>query len=190
MARDREPHITDPDDPHDARDAIAPAFIDRIEEALEREDDGQLTALIDELHPADIADVLAFLSAAHREALLAFLPLDLLPDVLSELDDDLREVALHRLAPRQIADAISELESDDATLLIEDLEAEKRAEVLAAIDPEERAVLENAMSYAEDTAGRLMRREVFAAPSFWTVGQTIDHLRQIGEDLPDQFYEI
>jgi magnesium transporter len=192
MGRDREtPTLSINDDElHDEHAVVRPEFVDRVEDALDAEDAEKIADLLSELHPADIADILAFLSVSHRAALIASLDTDVLPDVLSELDDELREAALELLAPRQIAEAISELESDDAAMLVEDLEADKRAEVLAAVDPEDRAALENALSFDEDTAGRLMRREVFAAPSYWTVGQTIDHLRLAGEDLPDQFYEI
>jgi len=76
------------------------------------------------------------------------------------------------------------MESDDAADVVDYLEADKRAQVLAAMPDVERAAIESTLGYADETAGRLMQREVVAAPQFWTVGQAIDHLRRESEELP------
>ncbi|MCW5760203.1 MAG: magnesium transporter, partial [Phenylobacterium sp.] len=82
------------------------------------------------------------------------------------------------------------MESDDAADVVDDLEADKRAEVMAAIPEVERAAIETTLAYEDETAGRLMQREVVAAPQFWTVGQAIDHFRREAEDLPELFFDI
>ena len=84
----------------------------------------------------------------------------------------------------------SELESDDAADLVDDLEDDKRDAVLAAMSDVDRAAIESTLAYEEETAGRLMQREVLAAPQFWTVGQTIDHIRSAADDLPDLFFDV
>ena len=82
-----------------------------------------------------------------------------------------------------------ELESDDAVAILEDLEPEERAEVLANIPAVERVALARSLEYPEDSAGRLMQTEFIAVPPFWSVGQTIDHLRE-ASDLPEEFYGL
>ena len=76
------------------------------------------------------------------------------------------------------------------TLVVEDLDPEMRARVLAEVSDSDRERLESSLAFEEDTAGRLMQREFVAAPTFWSVGNTIDHMRRAGEDLPDLFFEV
>ena len=85
---------------------------------------------------------------------------------------------LELVAPANLARAIGEMESDDAADVVDDLEDDKRGEVLAAMSAADRDRRSRAaLSYADETAGRLMQREVLAAPQFWTVGQAIEHIR-------------
>jgi len=72
----------------------------------------------------------------------------------------------------------------------DDLDAGVRGQVLAQMSDVDRAGIEHSLAFADETAGRLMQREVLAAPSFWTVGQTIEHVRQAAEDLPDLFFDV
>jgi len=83
------------------------------------------------------------------------------------------------------------MESDDAIDILEDLEDDELASILAALPVGERLIVEEALSYPENCAGRLMQREVVVCPSHWTVGQTVDYMRSLDqEDLPDDFYAI
>jgi magnesium transporter len=90
---------------------------------------------------------------------------------------------------QRIAAAIAELDTDDALFLVEGLDEAGQRAVLRAIDPADRALLEQGLDFPEDSAGRLMQRELVAVPPHWTVGQVIDFLRA-GGALPDDFYEI
>ncbi|MEO8114572.1 MAG: magnesium transporter, partial [Phenylobacterium sp.] len=83
-----------------------------------------------------------------------------------------------------------EMDPDDAADVVDDLDKGKRAQVLAAMPDVERAAIETTLAYEDETAGRLMQREVVAAPQFWTVGQTIDHLRRESDELPELFFDI
>ena len=112
-----------------------------------------------------------------------------MPDVLAELDDDLRESVVEAMGSAKVAEAVAELDTDDAAFVLEDLDEEKRAEILAEVPLEDRLALRAALDYPEDTAGRLMQREFFAAPGYWTVGQIIDRLRG-SEDMPGRFFEV
>ena len=59
-----------------------------------------------------------------------------------------------------------------------------------AIDPADRAILEQGLDFPEDSAGRLMSRDLVSVPQFWTVGKTLDYLRTEADTLPEDFYDI
>ncbi len=170
--------------------ALNPKFVSMVVDAADRGDSDRLRDLLSALHPADVADLIGFLAPADRQEILPHLDPEALAEILSELDYEIREEILEAVAPDTLARALGELDSDDAADVVEDLEPLKRAEVLAALPEGERAVIESALSYGEETAGRLMQREVVAAPQFWTVGQAIDHFRQEADDLPELFFDI
>jgi magnesium transporter len=170
--------------------ALNPAFVEMVVDAADLGDSARLRELIAALHPADIADLMGFLSADYREALIPLIAPEDLADVLAELDGALREEVLELVTPEVLALAIGELESDDAADVVDDLEGDKRGQVLAALSESDRAGIESSLSYEDETAGRLMQREVFAAPQFWTVGQAIDHIRAAGDEAPELFFDI
>ena len=172
------------EDPHQAVDMEA------LVEATREGDAAKVQALLLPLHPADVADAIEQVGEDDRERLIPLLGPELSGEMLTEVEEGLREEIIESLPPEVVADAARELESDDVVDLIEDLDAETRAAVLAALHPEDRAAVESALSFPEDTAGRLMQREVTAVPEHFTVGQTIDWLRARAEELPDQFYHV
>ncbi len=170
--------------------ALNPQFVSMVVDAADRGDSERLRELLSALHPADVADLIGFLAADYREVILPHLDPEALAEILSELDYEIREEILEAVAPETLAKALGELDSDDAADVVDDLEADKRAQVLAALPETERAAIESALSYGEETAGRLMQREVVAAPQFWTVGQAIDHFRRESDDLPELFFDV
>jgi len=185
----------DPDvnEDHEALDedyVLTASFVEKVVDAADDGDGMRLRSLLEDLHPADVADLMGFLTAEHRGVVVLWLPPELLADTLPELDDGIREEVLERVAPGTLAEALQELDSDDAAAVVEDLEDDQREKVLAAMPANDRAAIESSLGYAEDSAGRLMQREVMAAPLFWSVGDTIDHVRAQGEDLPELFFDI
>lgn len=172
-----------------ASESLADKYVAPVCEAVEAADDARVRSLIAELHPADIADLLGLLDEDEREALLAILGGELEAEVLAELDPDIRESVILALRPEKVAEAVADLDTDDAAFILEDLDEDKRAAILAEVPIADRIALHAALDYEEDSAGRLMQREVFAAPAYWTVGQIIDRLRS-SDDLPDRFYEV
>jgi magnesium transporter len=174
-----------PDDDQD----LDPRRVSAILEALEARDAPRARALVMPLHPADAADLLEQISPSERRELLALLP-DLVDgDILSELDEGLREALIESLPHAQLAEAMRELDSDDVVDILEDLDAPQQEAILGALDVADRAAVEKSMSFPEHSAGRLMQREVVMAPEHWSVGETIDHLREAAH-LPDQFYHV
>ncbi|WP_426042478.1 magnesium transporter [Brevundimonas sp. TWP2-3-4b1] len=185
----------DPDvnEDHEALDedyVLTASFVEKVVDAADDGDGIRLRSLLEDLHPADVADLMGFLTAEHRGVVVLWLPPELLAETLPELDDGIREEVLERVAPGTLAEALQELDSDDAAAVVEDLEDDQREKVLAAMPATDRAAIESSLGYAEDSAGRLMQREVMAAPLFWSVGDTIDHVRAQGEDLPELFFDI
>lgn len=145
--------------------------------------------LVKPLHAADLADLFEQLNPEERSALVKVLGADIDPEFFSYLDETVREDIIEDLDTQQLATVVQELDSDDAVDLIEDLDEEDQAELLQAIPAEDRALYEDALRYPEDSAARLMNREVATVPSYWSVGQTIDYMRSDAE-LPSTFYDI
>ncbi len=161
-----------------------------IAKALEDQEIGVLQHLLNDIHPADFSDQFEQLTTDQRESLIERAPELITADVLAELEDEVVEDILPLLPSGKIADAITELDNDDATQIIEEMDLAQREEVMGALEPEDRAALEASLEFDDETIGRLMQREFVAAPPFWTVGDTIDHMRETGEDLPDLFFNI
>ena len=173
----------------DAAYALDRAAIEAILGAVETGDKLALEALLAPLHSADIADVLEQISGAERNDLLSLWGTEIDGEVLSELDENLRVDVIEDLPVEVMAEALKDLESDDVVDLIEDLEEPEQERVLDALEDAERVVVEQALQYPEETAGRLMQRELVMAPAHWAVGDAIDYLRS-ATDLPDRFYDV
>ena len=175
----------------DAQDfyGLTPELIRVIREALEDEDLARVEALVVPLHAADMADLLEMVSADERRLIVDLLRPDFDPDILAELEEVVRDEIVGQLDTHEIAAAFAQLDSDDALYLIEDLDEKARREVLEAVPAADRAWAEQSLAYPENSAGRLMQRELVSIPAYWTVGQTIDYLRS-AEGLPDEFYDL
>lgn len=163
--------------------------VSAILDAVEAVDSAQLNALLEPLHAADVADLLEQISSGERRALLTMWSGKIDGDVLSEISDAIREEVIEWLPPEVVAEAVRDLETDDVVDILEDLEAPQQGLILDALEDADRVAVEQAMAYPEYSAGRLMQREVVIAPDHWTVGETIDHLRNT-DWLPDQFYHV
>jgi magnesium transporter len=168
---------------------LNPEYVERVIDAADRGDEERLRDLVEALHPADVADLMGFLSPAYREALIPLLSASDLAEILTELDDNIREDVLESVPSATLASALGDLDSDDAADVVDDLEDDKRDAVLAAMSEMDRNAIRTSLGYEDETAGRLMQREVIAAPQFWTVGQTLDHIRA-STDLPELFFDV
>lgn len=178
----------------DSADREAPKRLERLEEALAAGDAERVHDIVLPLHYADVADLIEALSSEDRALLIGMMRGNFDPEVLPMLEDAVRDEVVRLLGPEEVAAALGELDTDDAVEVVQTLEEPIREEVLEAVPAEERALLEEGLTYPEDSAGRLMQRELVAVPSGFTVGETIDLLRDVAErddeDLPDEFYDI
>jgi len=142
-----------------------------------------------DLHPSDIANLIENLSSEIRAKLIEIEEFDIDPEIFVEINESIQTEILQLLSSDSIAKIIKRLESDNAISIIENLSKEKKNSVLDKLPPKDRFLLEEGLSYPEDSAARIMQREFTAVPSDWSVGQTIDYLRE-SKDLPDEFLEI
>lgn len=164
-------------------------MVAQVLDAVEQGDQQTLTELLEDLHAADIADLLEQIDSDDRTRLIRLYDREFDGEILSELDESIREEVIEILNPLVLADAVREMDSDDVVDLLEDLEVPQQEAILDALEDADRVAVEQSLSYPENSAGRLMQREVVMAPEHWNVGQAIDFMRN-SDDLPDQFYHV
>ncbi len=157
--------------------------------AVDRDDRPALMDLLEDLHAADIADLLEQVNTQDRAGLIRLYGRAFDGEILSELDESIREEVIAILNPTVLADAVRELETDDVVDLLEDLEEPQQEAILDALEDSDRVAVEQSLSFPENSAGRLMQREVVMAPEHWNVGQAIDYMRE-ADHLPEQFYHV
>ena len=141
-----------------------------------------------ELHPADLASIMADLAPRDRTGILETLPDEALADVIEEMEPEDQVDLLEHLTPERAADILEEMSPDDAADLIADLDQETRDSVLAAMEAEEAEEVQELLSYPEDTAGGLMTTEYIALEASLTAAQAIDRLRQLEPDAETVYY--
>ncbi|MBM3517256.1 MAG: magnesium transporter [Alphaproteobacteria bacterium] len=164
-------------------------FIEGAIAAIRTGDAERIRTLAAGVHAADLADLITLVTADERRTLAAALREDFDPETLAYLDEGPREDVVEVLGQGILTTAARELDVDDAVEIVGGLDPAEQRQVLDTVPAPERVALEQALSYPPDSAGRLMRRDLVAVPEFWTVGQTIDYLRDTA-DLPDEFREI
>ncbi|KIC35223.1 magnesium transporter [Leisingera sp. ANG-M7] len=164
-------------------------MVAQVLDAVEQGDQQTLTELLEDLHAADIADLLEQIDSDDRTRLIRLYDREFDGEILSELDESIREEVIEILNPLVLADAVREMDSDDVVDLLEDLEVPQQEAILDALEDADRVAVEQSLSYPENSAGRLMQREVVMAPEHWNVGQAIDFMRN-SDDLPEQFYHV
>jgi magnesium transporter len=160
-----------------------------ISDWVRAQDRAALLADLDARHESDIAEIITVLAPDLRTALLQLIGDALAPEVFAELDDAVRDDVLEVIDTDTVVNTVQQLDSDDAVFVLEDMDEGERQEVLEKIPQTDRLVLERALDFPEDSAGRLMQSSFISVPPFWSVGRTIDYLRDT-KDLPDDFLEI
>ncbi|MSU91037.1 magnesium transporter [Rhodobacteraceae bacterium 2CG4] len=165
------------------------AQVDAILAAVEAGAQDRLLELLAPLHAADTADLLEQIGPADREKLIRLWGDGFDGEVLTELEEGVRDEVLEVLDRKTLAQAVQDMETDDLVYLVEDLEAEEQDQILQHLEDADRHAVEASLQYDEDTAGRLMSREMVICPPHWTVGDAIDFMRA-HEDLPETFYKV
>ena len=164
-------------------------YIRLVNEKIQNNDALFITNAFKEIHPADAADIIENLNENDREKLIKLNSFKIDPEVFIELNESIQSEIIKYLSSETIISILKNLESDNAIKILENLDEKNKNIVLNSLPPKDRFALQESLSYPEDTAARLMQREFTAIPSNWSVGQTIDYLRE-NKDLPEEFLEI
>ena len=164
-------------------------FINIFIKKIKENDTVFLAKTLKEQHPADSADLIENLIPENRLKLIELEGFSLDPEIFIELNESVQTEIFIILSTESIVNILKRLESDNALKIIENLDNDKKNAVLEKLPPKERFLLLEGLNYPEDSAARIMQREFTATPSNWSVGQTIDYLRE-SKDLPDEFLEI
>jgi len=164
-------------------------FINLFNEKIKSKDVQFINQTLKDLHPSDVANLIENLPADTREKLIEIEAFNIEAEIFIEINESIQAEVLLLLSVESIAKILHKLESDNALQILEKLEENKKKKVLDKLLPKDRFLLEEGLSYPEDSAARIMQREFTAVPSNWTVGQTIDYLRE-NKELPKEFLEI
>ena len=164
-------------------------FIKVVTEKIASNDAEFISDSFKEMHPADAADIIEHLSQNDRESLIKLNNFKVDPEVFVELNESIQSEMITYLSSDSIVNILKNLESDDAIKVLENVDEKDKNTILGSLPPKDRFALLESLSYPEDTAARIMQREFTAIPSNWSVGQTIDYLRE-NKDLPEEFLEI
>jgi len=168
---------------------VSPKLLEEIVCALDQLNKEQVDFLLRPLHSADIADVFEQLNDNHRKLLTSLIGSRMEPDVLSELDDSTLDDVITEMDDKDFARAVSQMESDDAVHVLEDMDENEQRKIIDALPDKDRLIVKEGLSYPEDSAGRLLQKNLVSVPGLWTVGAVIDYFL-IEENLPDEFYEV
>lgn len=184
---EKPPHLSSMISDYDY--SVSADHIKLVRNALQSNDDQMVLDLISGLHAADVADIIEQLTQAQRVQFIEILRPDFDPEILVELDEYLRDEIVHLLPSKELASAITNLQSDDAVTVYDDLDHELQQRVLEDIPELDRQSLESSLDYDDESAGRLMLREMVVAFDTWTVGQVIDSFRN-HEEFPEDLSQI
>lgn len=153
-------------------------LIEKVEILVEDQKDKDLKVLLNEFHHADIAEILDELDLDDAVYVIKLLDSELTSDILMELDEDDREDILKNLSAKEIAEEVEELDTDDATDIIAELPEERQEAVISQIaDEEHKAEIQELLTYADDTAGGLMAKELVKVYETWTVAGCLRRIR-------------
>jgi magnesium transporter len=164
-------------------------FINTFSDNIELRNVDFINQTLKDLHEADIANLIENLNPDTRNKLIEIESFNIEPEIFIELNESIQSEVLQLLSIDSLIKIIKRLESDDAIKILENLSKENKEKVLEKLPPKDKFLLQEGLSYPEDSAARIMQREFTAVPSNWTVGQTIDYLRE-DKELPKEFLEI
>jgi magnesium transporter len=165
-------------------------YLDGLKQAIVQDNLQEVDLLMQELHPADIAEVFDELNIDEARYVFLALKKETKADVVIELEEDVRERFLKHLTSEEIAlDFIDQLDSDDAADIIGELPEDKQEEVLANIaNVEQAGDIVDLLTYDEDTAGGLMAKELIAINENLSVNECLQEIRIQAEEVEEVFF--
>ncbi|MCK8523812.1 magnesium transporter [Aquimarina sp. D1M17] len=163
---------------------ISDELIVQVKHLIETEGDDQLHNMLNEVHFADIAEVISELNLSEATYLIKLLDSEKTSEALMELEEDFRERILENLSAKEIAEELEEMDTDDAADVVAELPNELAEEVIAEIEDEKHAEdIKELLSYEEDTAGGLMAKELVKVKETWTVAGCVREMRRQAKNV-------
>jgi len=163
---------------------LSKILIKKIAELILAKKNTTLKKLVNEIHFADMAEIINELSEDQGIYLIKLFDSEKTSEILTELDEDVREKILEGLSVKEIVDEIEELDSDDAADILAELSEERKEEVISKISDDNLADdLKELLSYKEDSAGGLMAKELVKANENWSVLKCLSEIKKQGEKV-------
>ncbi|WP_281987827.1 magnesium transporter [Aquimarina aggregata] len=163
---------------------VTDELIKEVKDLIEIEDETQLNTVLHEIHFADVAEIISELNLSQATYLIKLLDSEKTSEALMELEEDFRERILENLSVKEIAEELEEMDTDDAADVVAELPEERAEKVIAEIEDERRAKdIKELLSYAEDTAGGLMAKELVKVKETWTVAGCVREMRRQAEKV-------
>jgi magnesium transporter len=163
---------------------ISKELIQELEQLIQSKNDVKLELLLNDMHHADIAEILDELEFDEATYIFKVLDSEKTAEILLELEDDLRENILSRLSPKEIAEELDELETNDAADIIAELSQDIKAEVISELQDVEHAKdIVELLRYDEDTAGGIMHKELVKVNENWNVLTCVKEMRIQAENI-------
>lgn len=156
-----------------------------VESLVHKQHLAELQKLLDELHPADVAYILEALPLEQRLIVWDLVKAERDGEILLEVSDAVRETLIAHMDTDELLAAAETLDTDEIADLAPDLPADVIEELLQSLDAQNRARLQSAMAFDEDTVGALMDYDMVSVRDDVTLEVALRYLRRLGE-LPDQ----
>lgn len=170
---------------------ITKSLVERIKNALDMNLKTQVKKIFSSLHPADQAELIYNLDKDERKKIMDVLRGDVDPELLVELEGDIRHEIISYLDKDILATLLSRLDTDDAVDVLEDFKDELTRDTIDSIKSnEKREDIEEALSYPEDSVGRIMDQDNFiAVPKDWDISELMKYLKK-NRNVPSEFSNI
>ena len=163
---------------------ITDQLINEIINLVDSNDEKKLRNKFDELHHADVAEILEELHFDQATHIIKLLDSEETSDILMELDDDYREKILKNLSTKEIAEEVEELDTDDATDIIAELPEDRQKKVISKIeDKDHKADIKELLKYDDDSAGGLMAKELIKVNENWAVTRCVKEMRSQASEV-------
>ncbi len=163
---------------------ITQELIQNISQFIEEGQDKQLKTVLNDLHFADIAEILEELKLEESTYLVKILDSEKTADALMELEEDLRDHILEKLSAKEIAEELEEMDTDDAADVVAELPEERQEEVISEIEDESHVEhIVELLTYDEDTAGGLMAKELVKVKETWSVTGCVRSMRSQAKNV-------
>src|SRR3954451_17049064 len=145
--------------------------------------------LLEDMHPADLADIVEDLGHEDRQAIFNTMDNEAAAELLSEVEPDVQTRIIESLNTEKAAEILEEMEPSEAADLLNELEEERSEEILHEMSPEEKEEVEDLLEFSDDTAGGLMNTSFLTLPEDATVAEAMAELKK-NEDILEYLHSL